>query len=79
MVRTLYCCQHWAVISTGYQKGRELADLNTVRETELLATPSSFKAGTSGREGALANNVPSLSDNKNTPRYNSVHFGADPQ
>lgn len=26
-----------------HQKGREQADLNTVRETVLLATPSSFK------------------------------------
>lgn len=63
-VRVLSCCQHWAVTSTEYEKGREQADLNTVRETELQATPSSFKASTSGREGALANNVPSLSDNK---------------
>lgn len=45
MIRAvLYCCQHWAVTSTEHQKGREQADLNTVRETELQATPSSFKS-----------------------------------
>lgn len=67
----LYFFQHWAVTTAEHQKGREQADLNTVRETELQATPSSFKS-TSGREGALANNVPSLHDNKthrNTTSY----------
>lgn len=73
---------HCIAVSNGlsfrqYQKGREQADLNTVRETELEATPSSFKAGTSGQEGALANNVPSLSDNKTHVKYNSIHFGID--
>lgn len=47
------------------QKGREEADLNAVRENELQATPSSFKS-TSGREGALANNVPSCLGLKRT-------------
>lgn len=44
-VSVLWCVLYSAAVTSTtreYQKGREQADLNTVRETELQATPQFF-------------------------------------